>query len=118
VYLPPADPRPPPRTIWRVLAVLGGLLLGAVWFIGSGLALGLAECPVEATAGLCAARHEDLLAALEAAIVLAGTIIAPAGGVLTARRGRLEWLACAVMILALLGFCADLLLAGQEANGV
>ena len=66
----------PPRLIWRLLAVMGGLLLGALWLIGSGLALGLRECPPDATtAGLCEARHATLLAALEAAIVLGGAVV-------------------------------------------
>ena len=97
-----------------MLAVLGGLLLGALWLIGSGLALGLRECPLEpTTSGLCESRHATLLAALEAAIVLTGTVIPVAGGLLTAHRGRPGWLLGAVVLLAVLGFCADLVLAGQ-----
>jgi hypothetical protein len=100
--------------IWRVLAALGGLVLGGLWFLGSGLALGLAECPPEARSGLCAPRHEDLLAALEIALVIGGTIVALAGGLLSARTGRPHWLLGAVAVLGVLGLCSDVVLAGQE----
>lgn len=103
-----------PHTGWRVLAVLGGLLLGALWLVGSGLALGLRECPPEpTTAGLCESHHATLLAALEAAIVLVGAAVSVAGGLFTAHRGRPGWLLGAVVILAVLGLCADLVLVGQ-----
>lgn len=104
----------PPRLIWRGLAVMGGLLLGALWLVGSGLALGLRECPPEpTTAGLCEPRHETLLAALEAAIVLGGAIVPVAGGLFTAHRGRAQWLVGAVVVLGVLGLCADRVLVGQ-----
>lgn len=103
----------PARLVWRALAVLTGLLLGAVWFVGSGLALGLAECAPQTLSALCDPRREHLLAALEAAIILAGTIIAPLCGVLAARRGRPEWLIGAVALLGALSLCADLVLADQ-----
>jgi hypothetical protein len=101
-------------TIWRTLAVLGGLVLAALWFFGSGLLLGLRECPGEGGSGLCAPGHEDLLAALEVTIVLSGTMISLAGGVLSAVTRRPHWLAGAVVLLGVLGLCGDVIAAGQE----
>lgn len=100
--------------IWRVLAGLAGLALGALWFVGSGLALGLRECPLENPSGLCAESHENLLAALEIAVVLGGTLVAVAGGALSARSGRPHWLVGALVVLGVLSFCGDLVSAGQE----
>jgi hypothetical protein len=100
--------------IWRVLAALAGLLLGALWFFGSGLALGLAECPTDTGSGLCAPRHEDLLAVIEAALVLGGTVLAVGGGLLSAWTGRAYWLVAAVVVIGVLGLAADVVLAGQE----
>jgi hypothetical protein len=101
-------------TIWRMLAVLGGLILAALWCFGSGLLLGLRECPVEGGSGLCAPGHEDLLAALEVAIVMSGTMISLAGGVLSALTRRPQWLAGAVVLLGGLGLCGEVVAAGQE----
>lgn len=103
--------------IWRVLAALAalaGLGLGGLWFLGSSLALGLAECPPEAQSGLCAPRHEDLLTALEMALVIGGTIVAVAGGLLSAHSRRPHRLVAPAVVLVVLSFCADLILAGHE----
>lgn len=102
-----------PRAMPALLA-LCGLALGGLWWLGSGLALGLAECPPETTTGLCAPRHERLLTALEVALVLGGTLAAIAGGALAAYRRRPRWLLVAVIVLAMLGLCADLVLTDQE----
>jgi len=102
-----------PRATQATLA-LGGVVLGGLWWLGSGLALGLAECPPETTAGLCGPRHERLLTALEVALVLGGMLAAIAGGALAAYRRRPRWLLVAVIVLAVLGLCADLVLTGQE----
>jgi len=100
--------------IWRVLAALAGLLLGGLWFFGSGFALGLAKCPPDTGSGLCAPWHEDLLAVIEAVLVISGTVVAVGGGLLSARTGRPHWLVAAVVVIGVLGLTADVVLAGQE----
>jgi hypothetical protein len=99
--------------IRRALATLAGLVLGALWFLGSGLALVSRSVRSEARSGLCAPRHEDLLAALEAALVIGGTVVAVAGGLLSAYRRRPHWLLGAMVAVAVLGSCSELVLAGQ-----
>lgn len=99
--------------VGRALAFVVGFVVSGLWYLGSAIMLGWTRCLSAETSSFCAA-HAEWLDTIEPALILTGTVVAFAGGVLTAITGRRRWLAGALALMLVLTLCAAVVLGVQE----